>query len=125
MASYFLTGSFYQKMSRYNVFQYEIPNRMSYKRTLYDHFENFRKIKYQWETIFEKPLAFCEFSLDFQSENGFDLTKDRRIEMKGPCWSRAHFSFSHSLTPSPTITMNHHNIMLAVFPHRTPKIFLK
>ena len=30
-------------MPRYNVFQYEISHRMSYLRTLYDHFENFQK----------------------------------------------------------------------------------
>ena len=57
---------------------------MRYLRSLYDHFENFRKINFQWERIFEKPLDFCEFSLDFQSENGFELTKYRRIEMRGP-----------------------------------------
>ena len=57
-------------MSRYNVFQYEIPDRVSYERTLYDHFENFRKIKFQWLRIFEKTLAFCEFLLDFQLKNG-------------------------------------------------------
>ena len=48
----------YKKISRCNVFQYENPDRMRYLRTLYDHFENFRKIKFQWERIFEKPLAF-------------------------------------------------------------------
>ena len=50
-------------MSRYNVFQYKISD--------------------QWERIFEKALAFCEFSPDFQSESGFDLTKIRGIEMRG------------------------------------------
>ena len=65
MTSYLLTCSFYQKVSRYNVFQYKISD--------------------QWERIFifEKALAFCEFSPDFQSESGFDLTKIRGIEMRG------------------------------------------
>ena len=39
--------------------------------------------KFQWERIFEKPLDFCEFSPDFQSESCFDFTKDRRIETRG------------------------------------------
>ena len=90
-------------MSRYNVFQYEIPDRMSYLRTHYNHFENFRKIKFQWEGISEKPLAFCEFLLDSQSENGFDLTKHMRIEIRGSFWSRAYFCFSYCLTPPPTL----------------------
>ena len=30
----------------------------------------------------KKPLAFCELSTDFQSERGFDLTKDMRIEIR-------------------------------------------
>ena len=30
----------------------------------------------------QKPLAFWEFLPDFQSENGFDLTKNRRIVMR-------------------------------------------
>ena len=98
MASNLLACSFYQKMSRYNVFQYENPDRTSYLRTLYDHFENFGKIKFQWEGISEKPLAFCEFSLGSQYENSFDLTKDRGIEMTGSLWSRAHFCFCHCLT---------------------------
>ena len=35
---------------------------MSHLRTLYDHFENFWKIKFQWETFFEKPYwAFASF----------------------------------------------------------------
>ena len=102
MAPYLIRCLFYQKMSRYNVFQYGIPVRMSYKRTLYDHLENFRKIKFQWERIFEKPLAFCEFSLDFQSENVFELTKDRRIKMRRSFWSRTYFCFFHCLTPPPT-----------------------
>ena len=37
---------------------------------------------------FEKPLAFYEFSLDFQSENGFELTKYRKIQIRGPFWYR-------------------------------------
>ena len=84
MTSYLLTGSFFKKkMSGYNVFQCEIPDQMSYLRTLYNHFENVQKIKFQWEGISERPLAFCEFSLDSQYENGLDLPKDRRIEKMG------------------------------------------
>ena len=32
----------------------------------------------------QKSRAFCDFSPNFQSENSFELTKDRRIEMRGP-----------------------------------------
>ena len=35
-------------MCHYNVFQYEIHDRMSYLRSIQDIFENFRKIKFQW-----------------------------------------------------------------------------
>ena len=70
------------KISCYNVFQYGIHDGMSYFRALDDNFENFRKIQFQWVRIFKKRLAFCEFSLNFESENGFEITKDRRIEMR-------------------------------------------
>ena len=33
---------------------------------------------------FFKKTGFCEFAPDFQSESSFDLTKDRKIEMRGP-----------------------------------------
>ena len=72
-------GSFYQKMSRYNVFQYKISDRMSYLGALYDNFEFFLKKIFQWERNFENRGAVREISTDFQSENGFELTKDRRI----------------------------------------------
>ena len=91
MTLYVLTCSFYQKTSRSKVFPYEVPVWMNCSRTFYNHFENFRKIKFQWERIFEKPLAFCEFSLYFQFENGFELTKDRRTEIRGSFWCRAYF----------------------------------
>ena len=32
---------------------------MSYLRTLYNHYEIFRKIKFQWERIFENPWPFA------------------------------------------------------------------
>ena len=97
---------FINKMSRCNVFQNENPYRMSYLRTLYDHVENFQKIKFQWERIFEKTLAFCEFSTYFQSKSSFDLTKDKRIEMRGSSGSREYFCFSHCLTPRPNNSNN-------------------
>ena len=66
-------------MSRYNVFQYKISDRMSYLGALYDNFEIFRKKKFQWGRVFENRGPVREISTDFQSENGFELTKDRRI----------------------------------------------
>ena len=41
----------------------------------------------------KKPLAFCEFSLDFKSENSFELTKDRRIEIRCPSCEEHTFVF--------------------------------
>ena len=46
-------------------------------------------MKFQWERIFEKSLIFYKFSLDFQSENGFELKKHKKTDMKGPFWSTA------------------------------------
>ena len=65
----------------------------------------FQDIIFQWQRIFEKPLAFCEFSLDFQSENGFELTKDSIIEMGGSFWFRTYFCFFRCLTPPPIISL--------------------
>ena len=79
MTSYLLPNSFsYQKMSRLRVFQYKISDRKSYLGALYNNFEIFRK-KIQWESIFENPGVVREISADFQSENGFDLKNNRRI----------------------------------------------
>ena len=58
-------------------------------------FEHFLKIKLQWERVFERRLTLCLFWLDFQSEKGFELTKDREIEMRGLVWSRPYFCFVH------------------------------
>ena len=80
MTSYLLTCSLYQKRARFKVFQYEISDRMSYSRTLYDNFEIFRKNFFQWGRIFENRGAVREISTDFQYENGFELTKDSRIK---------------------------------------------
>ena len=80
MTSYLITCSLYQKMSRFKVFQYKISDRMSYLGALYDNFEIFRKKIFQWGRIFENQGAVREISTDFQSENGFELTKDRRIK---------------------------------------------
>ena len=67
-------------MSRYNVFQYKISDRMSYLGALYDDFEIFQKKIFQWRRIFEKRGPVRKISTDFQSESGFELTKDRRIK---------------------------------------------
>ena len=67
-------------MSRYNVFQYKIYDRMSYLGALYDNFEIFGKNKFRWGRIFENRGAVIEISPHFQLENGFELTKGRRIK---------------------------------------------
>ena len=60
MTSYLITCSLYRKMSRYNIFQYKISDRMSYLGALYDNFEIFRKKIFQWERIFENRGAVRE-----------------------------------------------------------------
>ena len=72
---------FIKKRPPYNIFLNETPDRMSYLKTLYDHFKYF-----QWERIIEIPLAFFEFSLEFLSENDLDLIKDSYRWMDGPSW---------------------------------------
>ena len=122
MTTYLLTCSFHQKMCRYNVFQCEITDRMRCLRALYDHFENFRKIKFQWGRNFEKPLAFCEFSLDFQSENDFELTKDRRIKMRRSFWSRTYFCFFPLSHSSPYFYKNIYSKLLYVHIRRLKNV---
>ena len=102
MTLYVLTCSFYQKTSRSKVFPYEIPVWMNCSRTFYNHFENFRKIKFQWEIIFKIPPVFFQCLLNFQFENGFELPKNKRIEIRDPFRSRAYFRFSlcHSISPN-------------------------
>ena len=51
-------------MTRYNVFQYEISDRMSYLGAPYDNFEIFQK-KIQWGRIFENRGAVLEISTYF------------------------------------------------------------
>ena len=57
---------------------------MSYQGALYDNCEIFRKKRIQWGRILENRGAVREISTDFQSESGFELTKDRRMEIRGP-----------------------------------------
>ena len=51
---------------------------MSFVGALYDNFEIFRK-KFQWGRIFESRGGVREIFTDFGSENGFQLTKYRRM----------------------------------------------
>ena len=74
--------SIFIKNARFKVFQYEISDRIM--QTLYDIFEKNIRMKFQLERIFEEPTAFCEFSSNFKSENGFEVSKDRRIKLRGP-----------------------------------------
>ena len=53
---------------------------MSYLGPFYEKFEIFQKKFFQWERIFENRGAVREISTDFQSEKGFELTKDGRIK---------------------------------------------
>ena len=84
MTSYLITCPLYQKkIFRFKVFQCKISDQMSYLGTLYANFENFRKMKFQWERIFIQPHLFYESSSNFQSENAFDLTNKMNIKMRG------------------------------------------
>ena len=70
----------YQKVPRYNIFQYKISDPMSFLTALYDNFKIFRKNFFHWERNFENRGAFRKISTDFQFENGFELSKCRRID---------------------------------------------
>ena len=48
-------------MSRYNVFQYKISDRMSYLGALYDNFEIFRKKKFNGEEFLKIEGHFAKF----------------------------------------------------------------
>ena len=72
----FRQKSVLSKMFRIEVFQYKISDRMSYLTALYDNFLIFRKKNFKWGRIFKNRWAVREISTDFQSENGFKLTKD-------------------------------------------------
>ena len=61
MTSYLLTCSLYEKMSRFKVFQYEISDRISYWRTLYDNFEIFRKKIFNGEEFSKIEGQFAKF----------------------------------------------------------------
>ena len=97
------------KMSRFKVFQYEISNRTSYLR-IYELstiiLKIYEKILISIGKNMEKNLAFFEFSLDFQSENGYDLTKDGTIEMRG---SQQYIEKMFSL---PSILLSSHLTLL-------------
>ena len=61
MTPYLLTCYFYRKMSRYNVFQYKISDRMSYLGALYDNFEIFRKKIFNGKEFSKIEGQFAKF----------------------------------------------------------------
>ena len=61
MTSYLLKYSLNQKMSRVNIFQYEISDRMSHLRTLYDNFEIFRQKTFNVEELSKIERQFAKF----------------------------------------------------------------
>ena len=56
----------YQKMSQFNIFQYEISYRMSFRWILYDNFQNPRKMTFQWERGFQ-PILNLKTVLNLQN----------------------------------------------------------
>ena len=68
-------------------------------RELYDNFEIFRKKIFNGEEFSKIEGAVREISTDFQSENGFELTKDRRIKF----WAIGAGSCKSLTTSLPTI----------------------
>ena len=105
MTIYLLTCSFYQKVSRSNGFQYKICDRMSYLTALYDNFKIFRK-KIQRGRDFENRGEVREISTDFQSKNGFELTKVRRIKFWAIALTPDTFFFFHYVPPLRNIIKN-------------------
>ena len=61
MTSYLITCSLYHKMSRFKVFQYEISDRMSYLKALYDNFEIFRKKIFNGKEFSKIEGQFAKF----------------------------------------------------------------
>ena len=58
---------------------YNFQYRMSHLRALHNNFESFQKKKFNGEEFFQNQGAVCKILTDFQSENGFELRKYRRI----------------------------------------------
>ena len=75
---------FYRKTTRFKVFQFEISNRMSYSRTLYDNFEIFRKKIFNGEEFSKIEGQFAKFQpifnlkTVFNSQNIGESSFDRR-----------------------------------------------
>ena len=61
MTSYLITCSFYQKLSRFKVFQYEISDRMSHVGALYNNFEIFRKKNFNGKEFSKIEGQFAKF----------------------------------------------------------------
>ena len=110
MTSYLFIYSRYQKCAILIVFQYKIFDRIIYLLDLYDNFEIFRK-KFQWGRIFENGEAAREISIDFQCENGFELTKYRRINLVTIVW----VAVKMSLIPPPHADLGHISSIALVF----------
>ena len=58
---------------------------------------------FQWGGILENRGAVREISTDFQSENGFDLTPDRRIKFWAIDRTTDTIIFPHHVTPLPIL----------------------
>ena len=78
MTSYFLTYSFYRKMSRLKVFSIKFLIERAVNKLSTIILKFFEK-KIHWETISKNRWVVCEISTDFQSENNLEITKQRRI----------------------------------------------
>ena len=74
MTSYFLTYSFYRKMSRLKVFSIKFLIERAVNKLSTIILKFFEK-KIHWETISKNRWVVCEISTDFQSDNGFKFIK--------------------------------------------------
>ena len=83
ITSYLHTCSFYQKVSSYHVFQYKIS--IEWAIWQYDNFENRGAVRL--------------ISTNFQSENGFELTTDRRIKFWAIDGTTDPIIFPHYVPP--------------------------
>ena len=100
ITSYLRTCQFYQKMSSFKVFQCKISSRMSYWRTFYDNFENFRNLNFQWEVTI-KSGQYLLLIAGFDQNEG-DI-RDQWWKLIDISWWPSWFWKKIHLSPGPIV----------------------
>ena len=98
ITSYLHTCLFYQKVSSYHVFQYKIS--IEWAIWQYDNFENRGAVRL--------------ISTNFQSENGFELTTDRRIKFWAIDGTTDPIIFSIMSLPPPYYYKKHATALILI-----------